>query len=453
MNYIQGKDCLFQIDLGSGYQNFACVKNFSIDIDTDEKETTFVNDGNWKDFDYKSLSYSIQLDSVLLIQDGVKPSAFDMMEYQTGFIEVKYRMLFQKDNLVKSIKGIAIVKKSTFGASAAQLADSSVTLFGKGAFTAENSLPEYINLNIVITGDPSIAALGKFKLINADNEIIFDSGLLPGANGGNLPNPTNVTAQVQKGTYAYFWAMDAESDHNTFVLSAAPGKTTTFGSGNNSESSFGIQNYDFNSDASATFNLVLPTPPPSCVSPGGIPSTMPDGKTFVNYYYSFAVSGTGPFTLSDITKPAWMTIAISGNVITFSGMPRGGDDVDSEVILTVNNACGNATFDANLHIATNTDVATINYSYSTSVFGNFRLYDNGNPAISPLISSGAGSIDANGGDVMEVALTIVGHTKHTIVTDVTTSTVLFDNTSSSTSQSFTWTAVAGNTYSIVTTVS
>jgi hypothetical protein len=58
-------------------------------------------------------------------------------------------------------------------------------------------------------------------------------------------------------------------------------------------------------------------------SPVGITGSpvLPDGQIGVVYTYSFAITGTAPFTLAGITKPSWMTIAVVGSNIQFTGTP------------------------------------------------------------------------------------------------------------------------------------
>jgi hypothetical protein len=52
----------------------------------------------------------------------------------------------------------------------------------------------------------------------------------------------------------------------------------------------------------------------------GTPS-LPNGFVGTAYSYTIGLNGTAAFTLSDVIKPSWMTIAvISGNIV-FSGTP------------------------------------------------------------------------------------------------------------------------------------
>lgn len=52
---------------------------------------------------------------------------------------------------------------------------------------------------------------------------------------------------------------------------------------------------------------------------------LPNATVGVAYSYSFEVAGTAPFALGSIVKPDWMTIAISGTTVSFSGTPLIGD--------------------------------------------------------------------------------------------------------------------------------
>lgn len=56
----------------------------------------------------------------------------------------------------------------------------------------------------------------------------------------------------------------------------------------------------------------------------GDPS-LPDGLDGGVYNYAITLSGTAPFTLFNVVKPAWMTITVTGNTINFGGTPDTGD--------------------------------------------------------------------------------------------------------------------------------
>lgn len=69
--------------------------------------------------------------------------------------------------------------------------------------------------------------------------------------------------------------------------------------------------------------------------------TLPDGIENIPYSYIQSVSGTQPFTLSAIVKPAWMNITVSGGNIIFSGTPLLADvGTGITVSFTVNGVAG-----------------------------------------------------------------------------------------------------------------
>lgn len=84
-------------------------------------------------------------------------------------------------------------------------------------------------------------------------------------------------------------------------------------------------------------------------TPVSVPGTasLPQAVKDVPYNHSIALSGSAPFALADITKPAWMTVAIVGSNIVFSGTPT-ALSAGTTVSYTVSN-CTAANF---IYIAT-----------------------------------------------------------------------------------------------------
>ena len=80
---------------------------------------------------------------------------------------------------------------------------------------------------------------------------------------------------------------------------------------------------------------------------------MPPAIVGIPYNYSVAITGTGPFVLSGIVKPSWMTIAVDGYNVTFTGTPTIAG-MDQPVQFTLDNPCGtdaaSSTLDVNAFI-------------------------------------------------------------------------------------------------------
>lgn len=103
--------------------------------------------------------------------------------------------------------------------------------------------------------------------------------------------------------------------------------------------SFTVSNECGSDNGSTTINVTC-----DAVAISGTP-VLPDASSHDAYTYSFDVTGTGPFTLSSIVKPAWMTIEVSGSTINFSGTPTTADEgTGITVSFTINNPCGTVDF-------------------------------------------------------------------------------------------------------------
>jgi hypothetical protein len=71
----------------------------------------------------------------------------------------------------------------------------------------------------------------------------------------------------------------------------------------------------------------LPDTPPidGCLAVELPGFSLPDGGNGASYLYSVPLTGTAPFSLANIVKPTWMTIAVFGSNLVFSGMPTMAD--------------------------------------------------------------------------------------------------------------------------------
>lgn len=121
---------------------------------------------------------------------------------------------------------------------------------------------------------------------------------------------------------------------NDIVFSGTP---TSGDVGSNIGVSFDIANDCGLVTANKTINVT--TPPCIAVVIVGSP-VLPDATIDVPYSYSFDITGTAPFTLSAVSKPAWMTIAVSGSSIVFSGTPS-VSAIGEPIGFTINNCSSN----------------------------------------------------------------------------------------------------------------
>lgn len=86
----------------------------------------------------------------------------------------------------------------------------------------------------------------------------------------------------------------------------------------------------------------------SCVGVGisSPPVYLPDAVEDVPYNYVINLTGTAPFSLSAIVKPAWMNISIVGSTVEITGTPTTGDIASEiDVSFTVSNCSDGNTVD------------------------------------------------------------------------------------------------------------
>lgn len=85
---------------------------------------------------------------------------------------------------------------------------------------------------------------------------------------------------------------------------------------------------------------------PACVNVGinDSPVFLPDALETVPYNFVMNLTGTAPFVLSNIVKPAWMSITVVGSTIEFTGTPGGGSaGTDIDVSFDIGNCAGAGT--------------------------------------------------------------------------------------------------------------
>jgi hypothetical protein len=351
--------------VGDTYMDVICAKTFSLNREYELKETTTVLSGFDKEFRPRKKSYTISFNGVVqVVATGNKPTLKTLFDYGEGFLPVNYRLIYE-DNTgnVMVIVGQVYISSAVFNANPINLLDGTTEMQGNGPIEIFDELPEPINIHITSTGEDDIAALMQFKLFNSLGDIVFDSGKLPGASGGDLSHPVDITGQVQKGSYYFFWQVTADSIGNQFSLDAPPTKTTPFNNGTNNENTFGVQAYDFTANRSVVFTFGINNPPPTCVSPSIANSNIPDGQEAVYWSGTVEISGSQPFTLSNVTKPAWMNIGLSGSTVTLYGaLPTSGNN--QAISFDITNACGTVSFSDTLNIASNPNVVNINWDFS-----------------------------------------------------------------------------------------
>jgi hypothetical protein len=404
---IQGKNCVFQLKIDDTYKTVVCAKSFTFNPITDMKETTTVGSGFWKEFRPRKLSYTITFNGMFQVKSSnTQEKIKTMFDYQIGFLPVPYRLIYTDNSgNIMGVDGWVYVTSTLLDASPVNLVNGTVELQGNGPIETFDTIPQPINIHITSSGESAIAALIQFKLYNSVGDIVFDSGQLPEASGGDLAHPVDVTGQVQAGSYYFFWQVTTDGIGNQFQLDAPPTKSTSFNNGISNENTFGVQTYDFTANRSVVFTFGINNPPPTCVSPSIANSNVPDGQEAVYWSGSVELSGSQPFTLSNITKPSWMNIGLSGSTVTLYGaLPTSGNN--QAISFDITNACGSVSFSDTLNISSNPNVVNVNWNFSntaTNPNSTFIVFKNGVQVLSQG-PSGSGTLLANPGDVFEARI-------------------------------------------------
>lgn len=103
-----------------------------------------------------------------------------------------------------------------------------------------------------------------------------------------------------------------------------------------------------NSCGTVTSDAVVVTEiiPPSVAS-GGTPV---DGIVNAGYVHSIQLSGQQPFSLTSVSKPAWLNVDLVGDVVTLSGAPTVGNAGNNAVSFTIGNVCDAITLNLNIYV-------------------------------------------------------------------------------------------------------
>lgn len=136
---IQGKDVIFFIKKDGVYVPFVCAKEVGVEVNAEKIPTKTVGDGQWKKYAYQSLSYSVNLTSVLKFDDN-NFTGWDFLDNMLQFVTVEFKMLLTDVISGKSrrILGELLIEKSTFTASPTDLVMNDLSLPGTGPLLVQN---------------------------------------------------------------------------------------------------------------------------------------------------------------------------------------------------------------------------------------------------------------------------------------------------------------------------
>lgn len=410
---IQGKNCLIKFNLSGDFLPAVCCKSFTLTTTTDTVETTTQSDGQWKNFDYDALSYTLSIEDVVKAIDPAGTVMYDLLTAQTQFIEIGFQIFYADVDLYTIIiTGTVIVTSSDISALVGEVLSDGFEFQGKGSYTLQRILDPTI-LTIIIQGETGATVM--FRLINSDPATIFqEAGLLLG---------TNRNYFIPKGMYSIYTEIQTLADGNNLGIDTPAVVNVDF-DGDENISLPSLR--DFTAPRTVTYTIGS-IPPPPCIDVTilGTPS-LPNGETGTPYSYSFTVAGTAPFGLTVNTKPSWMTITLVGNTVSFSGTPTSagtGIEVDIDI---ANCSAGVANFTDTFDVAEE-PFGLLNWTMTEGegVSGRLQIFRNGASVVDTLVTD-SGSTAISAGDTVEARVSAVGSTPRFLkVEDITDSVTLY----------------------------
>lgn len=116
----------------------------------------------------------------------------------------------------------------------------------------------------------------------------------------------------------------------------------------------------FKSKGDSSFSSETYCPGAPC-TPVNVPSvTFPRATKNVPYSKTVTVTGTAPFSFSNIVAPGWMNVNISGGSITFNGTPNDADVGTGQVVsFTAANDCGSVPVSTTVDVTASTCVPVV----------------------------------------------------------------------------------------------
>lgn len=232
-----------------------------------------------------------------------------------------------------------------------------------------NSVPNCIAISYRNRGETGYTAASSCGGGGGCNAVSF-SGI------PNLPNGVVGTP------YTYSFGLIGDTPFTlsgitkpTWMVIGVSGSTVTFSgtptaTGTAIAVSFSVNNCGGSVAFADTFNVTA-----ACVNAsftGGMQS-LPDATIGQPYVFSFGLTGTAPFTLGTIVKPAWMAISVSGSTVSFSGTPTALASGVAVSFNVLNCAAAVLPFTGTINVVTATADLTFQFFHSGSSFLSFSV--------------------------------------------------------------------------------
>src|SRR6476469_3159675 len=189
---IKSNDCILTFNLdGTNYLPVFCGTSFSFTTNTEIVETTTKGDGQYQDFDYNSLSYTLTINGLARIDTY---STFDVLYGQRTYLDVPFRLIYEEGDSVQVVEGTVIVMSTVLTATADESLNYSHEFKGRGPYELRTTV------------EPCYTAIG--------------TGLLDVLIGSNSPLSDDTIVQITgvTGDWASFkYTLDGGSEVEVFT--------------------------------------------------------------------------------------------------------------------------------------------------------------------------------------------------------------------------------------------
>lgn len=130
---VQGNDCILSFNFEDDiYEQVFCGKSFTLVLSTEFKETTTKGDGQYTDYDYHALSYTLDIDGLMVLDQ--EANTFDVLAAQRRFGDVPFKIEYIEGSNIRVVEGRLIVTNTEIIAAAGQSAGYSHSFRGRGPY-------------------------------------------------------------------------------------------------------------------------------------------------------------------------------------------------------------------------------------------------------------------------------------------------------------------------------
>lgn len=172
---IKSNECVLTFALdGENYFPVYCGTGFALTVNTEIIETTTKGDGQYQDFDYNSLSYSLTIDGLGKLDTY---STFDVLYAQRTFMDLPFRLIFQEGDSVQVIEGTVMVLSTDLTVTADEHMNYSHEFRGRGPYEIRNTIEPCPSVvlaeNVIVTTNPFTGAV-QVEITSSSGAVSFN---------------------------------------------------------------------------------------------------------------------------------------------------------------------------------------------------------------------------------------------------------------------------------------